>query len=144
MPFIAVSERWLEEGDPVYAFGFPLPSYKKLPVGTANVELSLNSRITSAIVSAKEGAHYVLDKALNYGNSGGPIVSVDTGRVEAFCSRFQPVHIPQYHLSVDPLNPVCIIIPSLYSYVVSLSHAPMQEEFAKRGIIPSDGGSAGT
>ena len=60
---------------------------------------------------------YVLDKALNYGNSGGPIVAVGTGKAHAFCSRFQPMRVPQG----DPADPKTswIMIPSLYGVVSS-------------------------
>ncbi len=49
---------------------------------------------TKMLMSSGDEKIYVLDKALNYGNSGGPIVAAETGRVHALCSRFQPVMVP--------------------------------------------------
>ena len=100
-PFLHVSKRSLEEGEPVYSFGYPLPapSISKAFVkstGRARVPQALighpghKPRTTSAIVSSlvfepSAGStsssiprEYVLDKALNYGNSGGPIVAAET------------------------------------------------------------------
>jgi hypothetical protein len=74
--------------------------------------------------------NYVLDRALNYGNSGGPIVAAETGRVHAVCSRFQPVRIPQPHLKGEPL----IMVPSLYGMVSSLGRQLVLEALKKRGI----------
>jgi len=59
--------------------------------------------------------YYVIDKALNYGNSGGPIVVQETGRVVALCSRFQPVKIPQG-------GDINVSIPSLYGVATSLKN----------------------
>jgi serine protease Do len=134
-PFIEISDRWLEEGEPVYSFGFPLPEYNMLPFGVANVNLSLNSRTTSAIISGIEEPFYAIDKALTFGNSGGPIVSAETGKVAAFCSKYQQVKIPQPNLILNQTTMLNISIPSLYSYVVSISLPVIQAEFAKRGII---------
>lgn len=81
-PNLTVSSRQLDEGEPVYSFGYPLStaSISAVPgdvaVGTAN----LSPRVTSAIVSSTfehskmvitsaDAKVYVLDKALNYGNS---------------------------------------------------------------------------
>lgn len=102
-PFVEVSARTLEEGEPVYSFGYPLSQSKILVHNSAVTagHSALCPRTTSAVVaaimdssqmvSAANGPTvYVLDKALNYGNSGGPIVAAETGKVHAFCSRFQP------------------------------------------------------
>ena len=107
-PYIEVSSRELAEGEPVYSFGYPL-SESGLLVNTPGVVVghaAHSPRVTSAIVaSTMESTRlvtttadtkvYVLDKALNYGNSGGPIVATDTGKVHALCSRFQPVRGPR-------------------------------------------------
>jgi len=107
-PFLRVSSRALEEAEPVYSFGYPLGE-AKLTKDSPDIKVghvAHRPRVTSAIVASdfeearmimtdRDVVTYVLDKALNYGNSGGPIVSVETGDVHAFCSRFQPVVIPR-------------------------------------------------
>ncbi len=133
-PFIGISTRQLSEGESVYSFGYPLSNafaqdHGHMIIGSA----SLCPRVTSAIVSstinetrmvmtASDPKVYVLDKALNYGNSGGPIVSAETGRVHAFCSSFQPVFIPQTHLRDANQRPIQIMVPSLYGVVSSLGN----------------------
>lgn len=146
-PCIEVSSRELEEGEPVYSFGYPL-SESGLLVNTPGVVVGHGAhspRVTSAIVaSTMESTRlvtttadtkvYVLDKALNYGNSGGPIVATDTGKVHALCSRFQPVRVPQSHLRDQQGNPLWVEIPSLYGIVSSLSDSRIVEELQKRGV----------
>ena len=117
-----------EEGAPVYAFGYPLPVNQpvqqspQISIG----HVGLGHRTTSAIISSelehtrmvqtdRDAQVYALDKALNYGNSGGPIVLQDSGEVFAVCSRFQPVYVPQP-------NGSAVMIPSLYGIVSSLSN----------------------
>ena len=135
-PFIKISTRVLDEGEPVYAFGYPLPEH--VYFNTENFSFAgtiLSPRTTSAIIastleklemvsSPDDPKRYVLDKALNYGNSGGPIVSTETGNVFAICSKFQPVFIPQPHLPVRDINGNMfrIMIPSLYGVVSSLAN----------------------
>lgn len=145
-PFIEISLRELEDGEPVYSFGYPLSD--SFVVENRDViigGISLSPRATSAIVSSKlektsmvmtskDPKIYVLDKALNYGNSGGPIVSTETGKAHAFCSRFQPVVIPQFHLRDDKDNPLAIISPSLYGIVTSLSNPDLQACLAERDV----------
>ena len=133
-PFIGVSSRQLAGGESVYSFGYPLSSAFAKDLGQMIIgSTSLCPRVTSAIVSStvdetrmvmtgNDPKVYVLDKALNYGNSGGPIVSSETGRVHAFCSRFQPVFIPQLHLCDANQNPMHIMVPSLYGVVSSFGN----------------------
>jgi hypothetical protein len=145
-PFLEVSAVELEEGDPVYSFGYPLSSAtaksdSNMIVGSS----SLCPRVTSAIVSSTmeqttmvmtsdDPKTYVLDKALNYGNSGGPILSVETGRVHALCSRFQSVFVPQHHLPSQNGNPIHIMMPSLYGIVSRLDNRTAVELFRSRNI----------
>ncbi|MDF1594231.1 MAG: serine protease [Desulfobacterales bacterium] len=143
-PYIKVGTKILEDGDEVYSFGYPLSTGGLIYPGPEFVAgtTELHPRVTSAIVSSiyeKFGmiSHsgvqrtYILDKALNYGNSGGPIVSKETGEVNAFCSRFQPVYIPQKHLGEKAI----IMIPSLYGVVTNLSFSMIEEVLVQKGIV---------
>jgi len=150
-PFVEVSARTLEEGEPVYSFGYPLSQSKILvhnSVMTAG-HAAHCPRTTSAVVAAIMDSSqmvstsngptvYVLDKALNYGNSGGPIVAAETGKVHAFCSRFQPVFIPQNHLEPQLGFIPYIFIPSLYGVVSRLGDPRILGELRGRGIPISD------
>lgn len=136
-PFISVSQRQLAEGEPVYAFGYPLSSAELNTSGPVMIgSTTLSPRVTSAIVASTmyttgmimsntDPRVYVLDKALNYGNSGGPIVASETGRVHAICSRFQPVYVPQPHLKDQAGKPLAVWVPSLYGVVSSLGNAEL-------------------
>lgn len=125
------------EGTPVYAFGYPLPRVDMQQSQGVSVGFDYTSpRITSAVISSRydvigpvrtsgDSKNYVIDKALNYGNSGGPIVSVDSGKVIAVCVRFQPVDIPQ-------LQGASIRIPSLYGVSSALSNI---EEYLQENVF---------
>ena len=142
-PYLPVELQPQEDGTPVYAFGYPLsqkPTPAQVPVpGTTMIvgHVGLGPRTTSAIIAStlehtrmvQSGADaqvYVLDKALNYGNSGGPIVLTETGRALAVCSRFQPVDIRQP--ASAPITTV--MIPSLYGVGTSISN--IAPELTKR------------
>lgn len=127
-PYIEVELEEQEEGLPVYSFGYPLTTHKVYE-SSANMQFGLTNysvRATSAIVASSREYHgpvqsssdpqfYAIDKALNYGNSGGPIVVQETGKVFALCTRFQPVSIRQ----VEGND---VFIPSLYSIVSSINN----------------------
>ncbi|WP_434654947.1 S1 family peptidase [Chromobacterium violaceum] len=145
-PFLQISVRELEEGDSVYSFGYPLSeTTAHFNGGMVFGSTSLCPRVTSAIVSSTmertkmfttggDPKTYVLDKALNYGNSGGPILSVETGHVHALCSRFQPLHVPQLHLQDANGNYPLVMIPSLYGIVSRLDNEAAVQLFNSRGI----------
>lgn len=150
-PHLVVSSRQLDEGEPVYSFGYPLSTYglvrsdPNIVVGHA----SHSPRTTSAVIastmdvqlmmsSSSDPQVYVLDKALNYGNSGGPIVAVDTGKVHALCSQFQPMQVPQPHLQNKDGQNLVIIIPSLYGIVSSLRNERILSHLRQRGVSVSD------
>jgi serine protease Do len=166
-PYIEISTKIIEEGAPVYAFGFPNAMYfvtegKNLPnqlpprlVDELRAEnpqafdwdavgmVPAESRVTSAILAAQDfreylpfsGAYppikYVIDKALNFGNSGGPIIATESGKVFAVCSGFRDMYMPQRHLG-DDAPPVAV--PPLYGYVESLSNQPILDVLRKYGI----------
>lgn len=117
------------EGTPVYSYGFPLPEikYQKLK-GLSMGFQWISERTTSAIISStydkfgpimtgRDPKHYIIDKALNYGSSGCPLILSETGKVISLCSRFQPVNIPQVE-NPDKKEDY-VIIPSLYGVTTS-------------------------
>lgn len=146
VPYLKLSTKTLDEGTPVYSFGYPLSDFKLIQMSQtgASSETYLSPRTTSAIISSiYQGVQqmnnpnikvYVLDKALNYGNSGGPIVDAESGKVHAICSRFHPVFIPQQHIPDQNNNPILIMIPSLYGYATSIANIGILEELKKLGI----------
>jgi serine protease Do len=145
-PCLTVSTRPLQEGEPVYAFGYPLPVVELVERPEITIGLTfIAPRVTSAIVASNIEHHggfmtstdpikYVLDKALNYGNSGGPIIAAETGHVHAVCTRFQPVCVPQPHLLDSAGDPLVVRMPSLYGIVSSLSNPSIRKELGDRGI----------
>lgn len=127
-PFIEVELEEQEEGLPIYSFGYPLTTYEvnkpsdDMQVGLTNY----SARTTSAIIASSREYHgpvqsssdprfYAIDKALNYGNSGGPIVVQETGKVFAICTHFQPVSIRQ-------IKGNDVFIPSLYGIISVKTH----------------------
>lgn len=129
-PYIEVELDHIPDGTPIYSYGYPLPQTYE-PVSLQGGALMVGGggvgpRTTSAIVSSsvemtgmvttdRDPKVYVLDKALNYGNSGGPILISGTGKVFAVCVRFQPVWVPQ-------AGGVPIVVPSLYGIGSSLAN----------------------
>lgn len=145
-PWIQVSSRQLDVGEPVYAFGYPLSGVvveqrPNVIVG----EYNLSPRVTSAVVSADielskalttpaDARMYVLDKALNYGNSGGPIIATETGNVHAICARFQPLPVRQQHLEEAGGPQVWVVMPSLYGVTSSLANPSILAALSARGV----------
>ena len=160
-PNIEISTRPMEDGAPVYSYGYPLPDIQEtapawlepevfgLDLGSPRISAVtpiLHPRVTSAIISAGPSQQtlpppidvpiqYVIDKALNHGNSGGPIIATETGKVFALCSAFQTMNFPQTDLG--PTR-VPIRIPSLYGIVSSLSAPRIVEALRQRGIPISE------
>jgi serine protease Do len=100
-------------------------------------------RTTSAIIASEidysrtfdpqgrnhERNFYTLDKALNPGNSGGPVIAPQTGHVHAVCTAYQVHSVPQKHLENVP-----IAIPSLYGYVTRLTHPTIRQALETNGV----------
>ena len=125
--YVDIDFNVIPEGTNVYAFGYPLPKFKmsEQPKVTYGFYYCC-PRTTSAIISSHYDTigpifspgfpkFYVIDKALNYGNSGGPIIVENNGKAISVCVRFQPTMIPQNQSSH-------IIIPSLYGITSSLKN----------------------
>lgn len=135
-PYLEIDYSNLEEGTPVYAFGYPLSgsNIKEINVqdkGSFFIGTNtISTRVTSAIISSTTEyfgpawypslpKFYVVDKALNYGNSGGPIILSENGKVISVCVRFQ-----EQQMKVSD-----IVIPSLYGITSSLKN--IQNEIQK-------------
>ncbi len=127
--FIAPEFNIIPEGTEVYSFGYPLSEAQlhSLSKGRMMGIHTFYPRITSMIISSHNRElgplfgqkghprYYVVDKACNYGNSGGPIIDIDSGRVFSVVIAFQPVAIPQEKKDE-------IIVLSLYGYASSLKN----------------------
>lgn len=125
--FVEIDFNVVPEGTEVYSFGYTLPKIElhKQPHFMVGFHFYC-PRVTSAIISSHYevigpifGAgfpkYYVIDKALVYGNSGGPIIVQETGKAVSVCVRFQPVAIRQN-------KNVRIMVPSLYGITSSLKN----------------------
>ncbi len=143
---LIVSMRRLEEAEPVYAFGYPLSEQwcedhggmvlggTRLSPRTTTAIVSSTIEIQGPVVTDADLQVYVLDRALNYGNSGGPIIATSSGHVHAFCSRFQPVYVPQAHLKDAKGAHLAIMTPSLYGIVISLANPSLTTTLAANGV----------
>jgi serine protease Do len=130
-PYLSISFNQYKDGNDVYSFGYPLSDFQNITTDAGTFTLAnVRERVTSAIISStkeqsgpishpKEPKHYVLDKAFNYGNSGGPIIDQRSGKAIAVVVRFQPFIMKQP--SGDH-----IFLPSQYG--ISSSLANIEEE----------------
>lgn len=99
--YITVDLDIQEEGPLVYSFGYPLPivEHQSLPNGLMVGHTGLGPRTTSAIIasnlehtkmiqSSADSQLYIVDKALNYGNSGRADCEHESRKAFAICFRF--------------------------------------------------------
>jgi len=77
----------------------------------------------------------MIDKPLNPGNSGGPIIATESGKVFAICTGFQLMPVIQKHWWPAP---VPIAVPSLYGIVFSLSNPAVIDVLRQHGIPISE------
>lgn len=137
-PYVRLTFDTPADGTPVYAYGYPLSAQTSvIDLGGAFVALgALRPRTTSAIIasnveqfgpirSSTDPAFIVIDKAWNYGNSGGPLVLQETGEAIGVAVRFQPVR-------VDQGGGFVVTVPSLYGAASAVKNV----EAAVRATIP--------
>ncbi len=126
--YLDIDFNTIPEGKEVYSFGYPLT---RMEFFESNRNMSVGSfasrpRVTSAIISSHyleigsmfspgPPIRYVIDKALNPGNSGGPLIDKETGKAFSVIVSFSTFSIPQ------PEN-LDIELPSTYSTAVSLKN----------------------
>jgi len=110
---------------------FSVPNYVLCPRTTSAIIASEidYSRTLDPRGRNQERNFYTLDKALNPGNSGGPVIAPETGHVHAVCMAYQVHPVPQKHLENVP-----IVIPSLYGYVTRLTHPTIRQALEANGV----------
>lgn len=141
-PFLDIDYSDQEEGTPVYSFGYPLPKsyFRNIPIQDKGSiilgVMTISPRITSSIISSKidyirpicsssDPKCYVIDKALNKGNSGGPIILSENGKVISVCIELQTQSIPLPNKTPNNI-PNSINIPSLYCITSSLQNIQIE------------------
>jgi putative serine protease PepD len=89
----------LDQGQPpvgldILAVGYPLPE-QRAPESIegerrVNVAIQGTFRAVRGIVASRmpQGTHFEIDKLVNPGQSGGPVVSLETGRLVGICQAF--------------------------------------------------------
>lgn len=132
LPHVPIRFDPVDEGAPVYSFGYPMP--RDVPTGPDEQSAPSGSRgpqhaprITSAIVSSTtwrrclgdEGipyALYVVDRPFLVGNSGGPVVLQETGEAFAVCFKTQTYEVEQAGEAPS------LRLPSPFGLAVSMSN----------------------
>ncbi len=159
-PFIEISIRALEEGDSIYAFGFPLNESIVSEIPPAILQqffppgypathsiTFLSTRLTSAVIAHSDDVQqckgspsfpikYRIDKPVNPGNSGGPAIVPKTGRACGICTAFQTMLIEQTGLPWP--TPPAVLVPSLYGIVQTFLNDHIIELLRSRGIPVSE------
>ena len=149
---VEISTRELEEGDPVYCFGFPLSDlcdlkeqisiFSTWSVGAVDGWLLvLKPNVISAVIAAapcrtvvqdvrKSGASYAIDRPVDFGMSGAPVVAARTGKVLGIASQCDGTNFEQRHLP----SKLKIRIPCQSTNVPSLGAEPIVAVLRKHGI----------
>jgi serine protease Do len=154
---IEVSTRAAVEGEPVYCFGYPLSDLcdpQELPPLMSTFSLSwmdgwllvLKPRVSSAIVAArpfptsapglpKLGSCYAIDRTIEFGMSGAPVIATETGNAFAVACHVESTSVPQLHLS--NLGRPKIVVPSQFGSASSMASEPIVEVLRQHGIAMS-------
>ncbi len=162
-PYLSVSRREANEGDLVYCFGYPHSDLFGPPTGMPRVTsvcsisvqnnwiLVLKPKVASALVAAKScpsrirgvrklGADYSIDRGIDFGMSGAPVILPETHRVIGVAVETEAVIVPQTHLHWPGCNcgPIKISVPGSFGIVASLAHANLISAMAKHGVSVHD------
>jgi S1-C subfamily serine protease len=112
----------LESGQPqvgldILATGFPLPEQrppeKIESEKRINVALAATFRAIRGIIASRllDGLHFEIDKLLNPGQSGGPVVSLETGRLVGMCQAFRSYQVGTQMIPAD--LSVCLSVEAI-------------------------------
>lgn len=153
---VQLTTRPLDDGEPVYTFGYPLGTITDLsgypgisaPAGTMGP--IIRPRVTSAIIAGRfdmetpmrhtlDRVIYAIDKPINPGNSGGPVIATETGKCFGICSAYQYMPVSQPHFGAIPICPGAppvrhVNVPSLYGLVTSLASPAILTILDRLGI----------
>lgn len=134
-PALRADLKVAEDGTPVYAYGYPLSTATEPIEQVSNAgmmygsHVSLTPRATSAIISSRveqtrppgrdQGPEvYVLDRTFNKGNSGGPVVLQESGKVIGVVARRIDARYEQDSTSARSV----VRMPSQFGVAVSLAN----------------------
>lgn len=125
-PYLEIDFDEYIEGIHIYTYGFPLPNVRIINQGPIRIGFDIFCpRVTSAIISSQydlirpirssnDPKIYTIDKTLHPGNSGGPAVISETGKVFGVC-------IASQLYSLQQINNQRIRLPTNYGFISSLS-----------------------
>lgn len=144
-PFLDITESKVPIGTPVYSYGYPICSESLTEDCHFTGKYHVEPRVASAIVSAYQWGSdgevpesYIIDRPLLCGNSGGPLVMTESGRVVAFASQSQSDKVAEFKSPFDGTN-FAISVPSPYSYCRNFGYPSIQTILREHGItIHSD------
>jgi S1-C subfamily serine protease len=88
---IALQHGVPQVGLDILAVGYPLPKQKSPEIIESekriNVDVALTFRALRGIIAARtaDGSHFEIDKHVDPGQSGGPVVSIENGKLLGMC-----------------------------------------------------------